>query len=131
MVVSSTSGSVAVANFQGRIQAGSRLSVHAVRICPSGWGVDHAAAVALNTSLNLDLPRGIELDTLYRLVVVVTNFGNTSHHLLSVLSFDIWGPLDLDVSLTWDRTQDPVPDQDGNRPVPDDLRLSLGLGIDF
>ena len=96
-----------------------------------GSNVDHDAAVSLNTNLNFDFARGIEWDNLYRLQVAVTNIGNTSHHDFSVLSFEIWGPLDLDISLTWDRTQTPVENSEGETPVPDDLRLSVGLGIDF
>ena len=64
-------------------------------------------------------------------MLVITDLGLTSHHLLSTLSFDIWGPLDLDVSFTWDRVEQPVARDDGSVPESDDYRLSVGIGIDF
>ena len=49
----------------------------------------------------------------------------------SVLSFDIWGPLDLKLSLIFDRIDEPVTNADGVRPESNDLRLSAGLGLSF
>jgi hypothetical protein len=39
--------------------------------------------------------------------------------------------LDLDVTLTWDRVQDPIANESGVVPKPDDFRLVFGLGVDF
>ena len=84
-------------------------------------------AIVLGTNINFHLPRGIEWDNLYRVNVVVTNIGQTSHHAVSVLSFDIWGPLDLEASLTFDRIESPV----GVGIVSNDYRYGIGLGLDF
>jgi len=94
-------------------------------------GASSDVALLASTSLDFDFPSGIELDNSYQLQLVVTNPGLTAQHLLSTLSFDIWGPLDLDVSFSWDRVQDPVTAADGTTPESDDLRLSVGIGIEF
>ena len=45
--------------------------------------------------------------------------------------WSIWGPLDIDISFIWDRVNKPEPDATGVRPKSDDVRLTLGLGLDF
>lgn len=91
----------------------------------------------LKTTLNLDLPRGIELDSLYKLNIVATNTDATSHHFETVLSADIWGPLELDLTFIFDRIEKPESQPDEppvgatNRPDRNDFSLMLGLSIDF
>jgi len=48
-----------------------------------------------------------------------------------VLSIEIWGPLDLDVTFAWDRIEKPEADSDGDVPESDDLRLTVGLALDI
>ena len=91
----------------------------------------HDAAGVLSTTLNLDLPRGIELDNLYRVQVVATNIDQTNHHFETVLSTDIWGPLELDVTFMLDRLEKPEQDSDGSRPDSTDIRVMVGLSLDF
>jgi len=88
-------------------------------------------AAVFSTSLDLDITADIELDTDYRLQLGLTDPGLTTQHLLSTLSVDILGPLELDVSFSWDRLEQPVPNADGTVPKSNDYRLSVGLGIDF
>ncbi|HEY5657359.1 MAG TPA: DUF481 domain-containing protein, partial [Myxococcota bacterium] len=94
-------------------------------------GAAQDAAATFSSGLDLEITKDLDWDTDYKLVLVITDLGLTSHHLLSTLSFDIWGPLDLDVSFTWDRVEQPVARDDGSVPESDDYRLSVGIGIDF
>ena len=55
----------------------------------------------------------------------------TNHHYRSTLSFDVWGPLDFDVSFIWDRIEDPAKDNDGDQPDSNDFRLTVGIGLEF
>ena len=57
--------------------------------------------------------------------------GKYQHHLLTTLSTDLIGDIDLDVSLVWDRTQNPPPNAAGETPEKDDYRLLVGIGFDF
>jgi putative salt-induced outer membrane protein YdiY len=95
-----------------------------------GGGDADDFATLIGTELDFDFD-AVDWDNLYRLQVVATEIGRTSHHLESVLSFDIWGPLDLDVTFVWDRILKPETDPSGGRPKSDDVRLSVGLGLDF
>lgn len=91
----------------------------------------HDMAAVLITNFDLDLPRGTEIDSLYRVSVVTTNVDQTSHHFETTISFDLWGPLDLDVTFTLDRIERPEPDSDGDRPNSNDYRTIVALALDF
>ena len=88
-------------------------------------------AATFSTSLELELTKDLDWDTSYDLQLVVTDPGLTTHHVLSTFSFDVWGPLDLDVTFVWDRLEQPTRRDDGTLPESDDFRMSIGLGIDF
>jgi len=88
-------------------------------------------AITANTSVNLDLPRGIEWDNSYKIQIVATDLKKTNHHAESILSFDIWGPLDLDLTFIFDRIESPVANVDDIVPESNDFRITMGLGVDF
>jgi hypothetical protein len=95
----------------------------------------HDFAVVARTELNLDIAKGIELDSIYRLQLIATDFGKTNHHGESELSFDVWGPVELDVQFIWDRIEEPASqvndDGETDTPKSDDFRLLVGLSLDF
>jgi hypothetical protein len=88
-------------------------------------------ALLFKTSLELDITPDIDWDSNYSIVAVVTDWHKTSHHLTSVFSFEVWGPLDLDVSFVWDRIENPADDPDGGTPKSDDFQLTLGIALDL
>ncbi len=92
---------------------------------------DSDAALVLSTGIDFDLPLGIEWENSYQLHAVVTDVDKTSHHAESIFSFDIWGPLEFEFALIFDRIERPVPDSSGDRPKSNDFRLTAGLGVDF
>lgn len=52
------------------------------------------------------------------------------HHLTTVFSLEIWGDLlDFTVAANLDRVENPKENADGVTPSPNDLRLSVGLGV--
>ena len=81
--------------------------------------------------LDFDFPGGTELDNSYRAQVVATDMDKTSHHFESILSVDIWGPLDLDLTFMLDRIEKPERDNDGNRPDENDTSIMAGMSIEF
>lgn len=86
-------------------------------------------ALTFSTELEFKLPRGIEWENDYALQVIVTDIGKTSHHLESVFSLDIGGPLDVEAAFIFDRVEKPVP-RAGEEVQSNDYRLTLGLGIE-
>lgn len=96
-----------------------------------GGGRSTDAAVVVGSELDLDLPHDVDLDLLYQLQLLVTDIGRTAHSTSAVLSFEIWGPLDLDVGAYWDRIEEPERGSDGEQPESDDFRLTVGVSIEF
>ena len=92
---------------------------------------ENDTTVGVGTKVEFDLPRGIEWDNSYKVQLVVSDIGKTNHHAESILSFDIWGPLEFDLSFLFDRVEDPVPDAEGVSPESNDYRLTAGLALDF
>jgi putative salt-induced outer membrane protein YdiY len=89
------------------------------------------ATVVASTELEFDLSGGFEWDNTYQLQLVVTDLDLTNHHAKSTISFDVWGPLELDLSLIFDRVEKPVADSTGAVPKSNDFRLTVGLSVDF
>ena len=81
--------------------------------------------------MQIDFTSDIELDSQYKVQIVATDFDKTNHHFETVLSHDVWGPVELDVTFILDRIEAPVADDDGDTPKTNDLRLMVGLSADF
>ena len=56
---------------------------------------------------------------------------DTTQHGELILSIELTKVFDLDVSWIWDRVENPSPNEEGTIPKKDDLKLALGIGIDF
>jgi putative salt-induced outer membrane protein YdiY len=88
-------------------------------------------ALVFGSKFDWDITRKIEWILEYRGQYTSREVGETTHHIVGTLSFDITKRLDLDVSLIWDRIASPKVGADGLEPEPDDYRLVVGLGVDF
>ena len=73
------------------------------------------------------------LDYLFDFSFQIANqsVGTYLHHLITTLESDLISDLDLDVSLVWDRVQDPEPAADGSVPKKDDFQLIVGISYEF
>lgn len=90
-----------------------------------------AAAIVFGSRFDWDITRKLEFTVEYRGQYTSQEIGETTHHAVSTLSFEVTHRFDLDVSLTWDRIANPKVGSDGIAPKPDDFRLVVGLGLDF
>jgi len=63
--------------------------------------------------------------------VVNDESGTYTHHLITGFDFELIGDLEFDVSIVWDRTQNPRQNSDGTFPKKDDFRTIFGLGYSF
>jgi putative salt-induced outer membrane protein YdiY len=75
--------------------------------------------------------RWLDVDALYTAQVSGGNARNTTQHGELTLSVELTKVFDLDVSWIWDHVENPSPNEDGTIPKKDDLKLTLGIGIDF
>ena len=64
-------------------------------------------------------------------VTTLNLLDKTNYHAESVLSFDIWGPLELDLTFIFDRVENPVANADDIVPKSNDYSVTMGLGVDF
>lgn len=91
---------------------------------------DSLAAV-LASRLDIEVTRRIDLMLEYRGQLTSRDSGESLHHALARLGFEIHKRLKLDLTFTWDRISQPGTEASGDTPATDDLRLTTGLGIDF
>ncbi len=92
---------------------------------------DGTAAVVFGTNYGWDITPKIEFDLQYTVTVPVPDSQNYNHHMQAMLSIDLVGSLELDISLIWDRFNNPLADASGSTPEKDDYRTVIGLGFDF
>ena len=88
-------------------------------------------ALIFGSRFEWDITRRIEWVLEYRGQYTSREVGETTHHSVSTLSFEMTKRFDLDLSLVWDRIAQPKVGSDGVEPKPNDFRLVAGLGVDF
>jgi len=88
-------------------------------------------AAGLSTRLEWDVTKDIDVDFEYKGQYASKSAGDSTHHAMVKLGIDLTKRLEVDLSLTWDRTVSPEQTAAGVEPDPDDLRLSFGLGFEF
>jgi hypothetical protein len=88
-------------------------------------------ALVGSTGIDIDVTSDVEWDTDYKFAVVPTDLDQSNMHLVSVISVEIWGPLDLDTTFNWDWVNKPQQRADGSFPESNDLRIAIGLALDF
>jgi putative salt-induced outer membrane protein YdiY len=88
-------------------------------------------ALVFGTRLDIELSKRLDFTLEYRGQFSGRETGNNTHHGVATLKFDIHKRLKLDLSLVWDRVASPTTASSGQTPNKDDVRLTLGLGIDF
>ena len=83
------------------------------------------------TVLDVELTKWMDLFYEYRLQFVDQEAGQYNHHMLTSFETEITKLLDFDVTLVWDRIQEPRENEDGITPLQDDFRLTVGLTFDW
>jgi len=88
-------------------------------------------ALTLGTTFDTELTSRLDYYIKYSVRVVDEENGSIIQNAVTTLSSDITGNLDLDLTLTWDRTEDPQPKSDGTVPDRDDFRFTVSIAYDF
>jgi len=88
-------------------------------------------ALTLGTRYDNELTGWMDYFFDFSFNVVNKESGSYTHHLITGFGFDLIGDLDFDISIVWDRTQDPRQNSNGTFPKKDDFRTIFGLGYSF
>jgi hypothetical protein len=88
-------------------------------------------ALVVDTSYEAELIRGLDFLIDYRFSLSSEEAGSYAHHFATGLEVEIVGRLDFDISLVWDRVEDPKQNADGSFPKQDELQFVFGLGYSF
>jgi hypothetical protein len=88
-------------------------------------------AFVAGTHFDRELTKTVDFVFRYDLQIINEESGTYTHHLVAALETELTGWLDFDVSLVWDRIEDPTPGADGTVPEQDDFYLIFSLGIEF
>lgn len=88
-------------------------------------------ALSLGTAFETELTSWMDYILSFQMTFLDEESGTYQHHLLTTLSTDLIGGIDLDISFIWDRTENPPPGEEGITPERDDFRLAVGVGFDF
>ena len=139
-------------NIADRITVGSGFGYHIIKTPKTEWDFtaglayqyleydsvapgektdNSTPALVVGTEYELELNKAIDFDLNYNFQIVDEASGTYTHHLITTLSTELTSALDFDVSLIWDRIQDPTPNADGTVPDKDDYGLLIGIGFDF
>jgi hypothetical protein len=85
----------------------------------------------IGTDFEMEITSWMDYLLSFQATFIDEKSGQYQHHLLTTLSTDLIGNVDFDVSLVWDRTEQPPPDSSGETPEKDDFRFMIGIGYDF
>lgn len=88
-------------------------------------------ALMIGTRYDNELTGWMDFFFDFNFFVVNEESGTYTHHLVTGFEFDLIGDFDFDISLVWDRIQDPRQDSNGDFPQKDDFRTIFGIGYSF
>jgi putative salt-induced outer membrane protein YdiY len=97
-----------------------------------GESIDNTTpAVGAGTMYDTELTSWMDFLLDYSFQIVDEESGRYTHHLITSLSNDLIGDIDLDFSFIWDRIEEPQPDSEGNVPDQDDYQLIVSFSYDI
>ena len=87
--------------------------------------------IFLDSRFDTELTSDIDFIVNYKMYYLNKEAGRYTHHAMVSLETELINNLDLDISVFWDRTQEPMAFADGSRPEQDDLKTMIGVGYAY
>ena len=88
-------------------------------------------ALVVGTVYDTELTKMIDFNARYKFNIVNQESGKYTHHAVAAVAIELTDKLDLDLSIVWDRIQDPKPKDDGRVPDQDDFYFFFGIGFEL
>ncbi|MEH6650095.1 MAG: DUF481 domain-containing protein [Motiliproteus sp.] len=92
---------------------------------------DVGPALVFDSDWDYELPRDIDVFLHYRASLMQRASGGYHHYFETGFKTELYGDLDLDVTMLWERTQVTYPDENALVPEQDDVRFSVALEYGF
>jgi putative salt-induced outer membrane protein YdiY len=83
------------------------------------------------TTLDGELTDRIDLGYSYRIDTVIRDIANYTHNMQCSFSYEISDVFIFDITVYWDRVNQPAADEQGNVPVKDDFSIVFSTGVEF
>ena len=107
------------------------LYKQAVSVEPGEDAANTSPSLTLGTHYDIELTSRLDYLLDYRGQFTDDENGKYISHLVTTLSSDITGNLDMDLTFIWDHTANPRPAADGTIPKKDDYGLTVAISYDF
>lgn len=139
-------------NINNQVSLGTAFGYHIIRNSKTEWEIsggvgalykqfvsveagqdseNTSPALGLGTRYETDITSWLEYLFDFSFQIVDKEAGTYIHHLVTTLESDLLRDLDLDISIVWDRVEDPQPAEDGTVPEQDDFQLIVGVSYEF
>lgn len=92
--------------------------------------IEEDPAILFTTQFDTELSKRIDFKGSYK-VQYANVTGGLSYHTWTKLEYELTDGVDLDISFFWDRNEDPVTDSSGVTPEKDEIRTTIGIGIEI
>ena len=102
-----------------------------VSVSPGEPDKEWSPVGTFGSDLYVDATSWMEYEFLVSMTFLEKAAGRYQDHIVNTLSTDLIAGIDLDVSLIWDRTENPQAAEDGTIPEQDDYRLVVSFSYDF
>jgi len=98
----------------------------------AGEDIDNTSPLlALGTKYDTEVTKWMDYLFEFRFQFVDEVSGRYNHYMITTLSIDLVGDLDLDLSFVWDYVARPQPAEDGTIPKQDDFQVMFGLSYEY
>jgi hypothetical protein len=92
---------------------------------------DDNGVLLLGTTADWEITGDLSWYNLYQVQLAFPTFGDTSHRLQTVFKYELTRLLILETGFYWDRVEQPREASDGTTPKSDDVRLTVGFGVQY
>ena len=100
-------------------------------VAESDSDTEDTAAFSISSKYDIELTKWMDFLSEYRAQFVNSASGKYNHHFVVGFETELTRLLDLDISLVWDRIEQPRADSEGNAPKQNDFRILFGISFDF
>ncbi|VAW65259.1 hypothetical protein MNBD_GAMMA08-2993 [hydrothermal vent metagenome] len=88
-------------------------------------------SLSMGTVYETEINSTIDFVFKYDTLISKEESGGYTHHASSTLEIELTGQLDFDISIYWDRINNPTIDENGDEPEKDDYRLVFGVSYTY